>query len=104
MSTLETKVIGVLARTADARTQAQIGEHLPGVDRGDLTVAVSRLVVDGAIERIRGPGSLETYRLMYVPEKDWNGMHVRVSFGFLLLSIIGAGFILLGLVAIWSMP
>lgn len=104
MSTLESRVIGVLARTADARTAAQVAEHIPQADRTDVAMAIARLVTDGAIERLRGPGALESYRLMYVPERDWDGMHVRMTLTGVTLAIVGAGFVALAAIFLWGMP
>lgn len=104
MSTLESRVIGVLARAPSGRTIPQIQEHLSSYSREDVGFAVMRLVADGAIERVGFDGSHEQWRLMYVPEADWRG--VRIKFGLIsaTLMVLGAGFIALAILLVASMP
>jgi len=104
VSTLESKVIGVLARAPHGRTIPQIHEHLPGFGRDDVRFAVMRLVADGAIERVGFDGSHEQWRLMYVPEADWSGIHVNLTLAGVTLAIVGMGFLLLAAVILWGAP
>jgi hypothetical protein len=108
VSTLETKVIGVLARVPDSRTLSDIHAQLPSFTRTDVHGALARLAADGAIEclikRDKNNCAVETWRLLYIPEREWNGMHVRMTLAGVTFAILGAGFVLLAAVVLWSMP